>query len=97
MENITVTREMQGDRRGRYVARTEAGEAELTFTRLDNGVVRADHTGVPDALGGRGIGRKLVEALVADARAEGLRIEPRCSYVAAQLQRNPDWADLATG
>jgi len=54
----------------------------------------AEHTLVPRELEGRGIARQLVEALVADARAQGFTVDPRCSYVEAQFRRNPDWADL---
>lgn len=54
----------------------------------------AEHTLVPRELEGRGIARQLVEALIADARAQGFKVEPQCSYVEAQFRRNPDWADL---
>ncbi len=36
----------------------------------------------------------LVEALIEDARSEGFKIIPTCSYVAAQFDRHPEWADL---
>ena len=45
-------------------------------------------------MAGRGVAAKLVEALIADARAEGFRIVPACSYVAAAFARHPEWADL---
>ena len=54
----------------------------------------ATHTLVPRAIGGRGVAAKLVEALIADARAEGFRIVPACSYVEAMFRRHPDWAEL---
>jgi predicted GNAT family acetyltransferase len=57
-------------------------------------VVAAEHTLVPSEIGGRGVAGKLVEALIADARAEGWKIAPDCSYVAAAFQRHPEWADL---
>ncbi len=59
------------------------------------GAVRvAEHTLVPPSLGGQGIAAKLVEALIADARAQGFHIVPECSYVAAAFKRHPEWADL---
>ncbi|MFN5821799.1 MAG: GNAT family N-acetyltransferase [Novosphingobium sp.] len=49
---------------------------------------------VPPEIGGQGVAARLVEALVADAREHGFKIDPVCSYVAAQFKRHPEWADL---
>lgn len=54
----------------------------------------ADHTYVPHEARGGGVALKLVEALIADARAQGFTVVPQCSYVAAQFRRHPEWADL---
>jgi predicted GNAT family acetyltransferase len=43
---------------------------------------------------GRGVAQFLVEALIADAREQGFRIVPQCSYVAVQFRRHPEWVDL---
>ena len=48
------------------------------------------HTGVPAAIGGRGIAGALMEAAVAFAREAGLRIRPACSYAAAWMERHPE-------
>lgn len=67
----------------------------LTWQARENGAVRvADHTLVPPEIGGRGIAAQLVKALVADAREQGFKIVPQCTYVAAKFDENPDWADL---
>lgn len=67
--------------------------AELTWRAM--GPLRiANHTFVPTEMRGRGIAQQLVEALVADARSEGFKIVPQCSYVAAQFRRHPEWSDL---
>lgn len=92
--DFKVERE-QDEGRGRYVVRLpENREAELTYRHLDARTVVADHTGVPPAHRNDGIALELVERLIADARAEGLRIVPQCSYVAAQFRRHPEWAPL---
>lgn len=62
--------------------------------RLHNGVVMFTHTEVPPALAGRGIAAALVAAALAWARAEGYRVRPLCSYVAAYLRRHPAQQDL---
>lgn len=61
---------------------------------LEGGVMSIDHTIVPEAIGGRGIAGKLVQAAVEHARAKGLKIAPRCSYAAAWMERHPQYADL---
>lgn len=65
----------------------------LTWT-LRHGARDAEHTVVPPALRGQGIAARLVDALIEDARSEGFKIIPTCSYVAAQFDRHPEWADL---
>ena len=76
----------------------EAGRAAvLTWRSLGDarGKTRvANHTFVPPELRGRGIAQQLVEALVADARAQGFTIVPQCSYVEVLFRRHPEWSDL---
>jgi uncharacterized protein len=81
---------------GRYTARIAGvdGEGELTFTQLGPTRISADHTLSPESMRGMGVAKALVDRLVADARAEGLKIVPVCSYVKAQALRHPDWADV---
>lgn len=53
-----------------------------------------DHTFVPPEARGQGLAAKLVEAIVADARAQGFRIAPLCPYVVTAFGKHPEWADL---
>lgn len=95
MVDVTVTRE-DGPEGGRYVASVpgEAETGELVYARLAPDLIVAVHTGVPDSLGGKGVGSALVQRLVADAREGGYRVIPRCSFVAGQARRHPEWADV---
>ena len=88
-----ITKEVTGSK-GRFVLATSEGEAELTISIASPTLVIADHTGVPKALEGQGIARKLLDALLADARANGYWIVPLCPYVNAQRRKHPEWADL---
>ena len=94
MEGTVITRHDQGAR-GEYHAAVPGSEAigRLTYQRHGD-VLIADHTLVPPEIGGRGVAARLVEALVADAREEGNKIVPQCSYVEAMFRRHPEWADL---
>lgn len=94
MSEFEIARE-DGDTRGRYVAVIDGHEAELTYSKLgDSGNVIADHTGVPEELGGRGVGSALVRALVEDARSGGFKIMPLCPFVKALYRKHPEWSDV---
>lgn len=92
---VTITHKRDGES-GEYRAAVEGSDhiGRLTWKAGGENVRIADHTLVPPEIGGRGIAAKLVEALIEDARAEGFRIVPQCSYVEAQFRRHPQWADL---
>lgn len=90
-----VVQREDGPGGGRYVIRLGGGaEAELSYQRRGDGPLVVTHTGVPPAFEGQGIAAQLVDALIADARAQGFKITPLCSYVAAQFRRHPEWQDL---
>lgn len=83
--------------RGRYVTVMDGIEAELTFSVMSPTTIIADHTGVPDALAGRGVGKALVEFMINDAKASGFRIVPLCPFVKAQYARHPEWKEVMNG
>lgn len=93
-DDYTVKRE-EGPTRGRYVIHLAPGaEAEMTYRKTGDGPMIIDHTGVPPEFEGRGIAARLVNAAIADARNQGFKITPVCSYVVAQFRRHPEWAEL---
>lgn len=84
----------ESETKGRYVHRADGHEAEMTFSKAGPKLIIIDHTGVPDAFKGQGIGKQLVERAVADARADGKKIVPLCPFAAAQFDKHPEWADV---
>jgi predicted GNAT family acetyltransferase len=82
--------------KGSYVARFADTEAtgELTYSRMSDQLIIVDHTGVPDALRGKGVGAALAAHVVEQARSQGFRIIPLCPFFKAQAQRHPEWADV---
>lgn len=75
----------------RYVAVVDGHEAELVFRR-DGDRLLIQHTEVPDALEGRGLGGALVRAAVAGAIEQHLTIVPRCPFARRWLERHPEEA-----
>jgi len=55
------------------------------------------HTEVDTRHEGRGFGARLVRGTLEECRRAGAGVIPSCSFVAAYLQRHPEYADLATG
>lgn len=68
--------------------------AELTYRRVAEKQVLADHTWVDPSLRGRGVARQLLDALVAWARASGTTVVPVCSYVVAEARRDRSLDDV---
>jgi predicted GNAT family acetyltransferase len=73
----------------RFVYREHGAEAELVYRRNGKRFILV-HTGVPDELGGKGLGGMLVEAALDRAKQEGLTVVPWCSFARGWLQRHPD-------
>ncbi len=80
--------------------------AENRFeTRIDGKLCKLDylqdganfvitHVGVHPDLRGQGIAGRIVEASLDYARDHSLHVVPICSYAAAYIRRNPQYADL---
>jgi uncharacterized protein len=73
----------------RFTHVEDGHEAELTYS-IEGDRMTLLHTGVPEELGGRGIGGALVEQAVAKARSEGLTIVPTCSYARSWIEKHQD-------
>ena len=77
----------------RYEMNVDGGTA-LALYQSAPGKVLIYHTEVPSQLRGRGMGAKLMRGVLADIRANNLKVVPRCSYVARFMREHPEFADL---
>jgi len=93
VQSTTIAKREDGSK-GRYVAALEGHEAEMTYSRAGSKLVIIDHTEVPDALRGKGIGQALAQYAIEDARAGGWMIIPLCPFMREQSLRHPEWADV---
>lgn len=89
-----VQHEERGSSGGRWVVIVDGHEAEMTYSRASARLIIIDHTQVPDALRGRGVGQVLVLRAVQDARREDFKIIPLCPFAKAQFDRHEDWRDV---
>ncbi|HLV29238.1 MAG TPA: GNAT family N-acetyltransferase [Burkholderiaceae bacterium] len=65
----------------------EDGQLCVLDYELHDGVMIITHTGVPESVGGRGIAADLARAALDTAAAQGWKVRPLCSYVAAYIRR----------
>jgi predicted GNAT family acetyltransferase len=81
---------------GRYLGYVDgvSEPAEMTFSRASPTLIIIDHTQVPDALRGKGVGQALAEHAVEAARSGGWKLIPLCPFMKAQMDRHPEWNDV---
>ncbi len=84
--SVTVTHNAA---RSRFEA-TVDGQACVADYQLRGQVMWMTHTGVPSAVGGRGIAAELVRVALAWAEEQGYKVEPACSYVEVYMRRHPE-------
>lgn len=70
------------------------GELGVSQYHRRNGKIIFTHTEVPRKAEGKGIGNALAKAALDYARSEGLRVVPRCPFIAAFIKRHREYQDL---
>lgn len=93
-EDIKLSR---NDDAERYEIRLGGHRVGLADFYRRGDVVVIPHTETSPEFGGRGLASQLVRYCLDDIRAQGLRVEPACPFVAAYIRKNPEYADLLSG
>ncbi|WP_223199341.1 GNAT family N-acetyltransferase [Solihabitans fulvus] len=91
MDGVVVT---DAPERARYEAHIDGVLAGFAEYRRSGDVLAIPHTEVDPSFGGRGVGSELVRQVMDDLRGRGLLVRPLCPFVAAWIEKNPDYADL---
>ncbi|WP_396273249.1 GNAT family N-acetyltransferase [Hyphomonas sp.] len=81
--------------RQRYFVVIDGAEAYLTYERPKAGHRHITHTVVPDALGGRGLGKRLVTQVMQDVIAAKETVSSSCWFASALIEKTPAWAGLS--
>ena len=79
--------------RHRYELALAAATAFVSYRRRP-GVITFIHTEVPESLAGGGTGGRLARHVLDTARADGLKVAPDCPFIAAWMERHPEYDDL---
>ena len=80
--------------RHRFELELAGGTAVIDYRRA-GATLYLNHAEVPAALGGRGIGTRLVRETLDVIRGRGERVVPVCPFIRAFIARNPTYADLS--
>ncbi len=78
----------------RWQAVVDGADAGFASYRRSQGTMTFLHTVVDPAFEGRGVGSALVRTALDAARAEGLAVVPRCSFVRGWIASHPDYQNL---
>ncbi|MDR3679383.1 MAG: GNAT family N-acetyltransferase [Flavipsychrobacter sp.] len=70
------------------------GETALVDYRLTPGKISFIHTEVPKDMNGKGVAARLAKYALEYARANNLRINIYCAYIAAYVKRDHSYDDL---
>jgi len=81
----------------RFELSIEGHVAVLDYVEQGENVLAFTHTFVPTELRGRNVAAILTKFALEDARRQGKKVVPQCSYVATYLERNKEYADLRAG
>jgi predicted GNAT family acetyltransferase len=84
---------IQNREENRFETRIDGYLSKLDYIQDGKNFV-ITHVGVHPELRGQGVAGRIVEASLAFARENSLRVIPMCSYAAAYIRRNPQHAEL---
>ena len=77
----------------RYELAADANTAFVSY-QLEDDRIALTHTIVPEEMEGQGVGTRLVQGVLDDARERQLKVVPVCSFVRHFIEKHPDYADM---
>lgn len=78
----------------RFVIELAGGTGLIRYREVAGRILDLNHTFVPPTLRGGGIASQLTERALRYAREHGYRVIPSCPFVAAFIERHPEYRDL---
>lgn len=91
---MLIQNKLVGNKGMFYVGQDGAILAEMVYTLSPPDKMIIEHTEVDESLGGKGVGKQLVETAVAYARTHGIKIVPLCPFAKAILDEVTAWQDV---
>lgn len=79
----------------RFEVAVEGELALIQYIRAGERIVFT-HTEVPEALEGQGIAKRMAYIALEYAKAEGLRVQPLCPFMARYIREHPEYQSITT-
>ena len=79
--------------KSQFELQTDGATAIIGYSRAGD-IISLDHTEVPDALAGRGIGSALAKGALELLQARKQKIRVRCSFIAKYIEKHPEYRGL---
>lgn len=76
-----------------YIEKDNELLAELYYVQQGDRIM-IEHTEVSEKLAGKGAGKKLVDAAVAYAREQHLKVVPMCAFAKKVMERSDEYKDV---
>jgi len=77
-----------------YIGDAAEPQAEMTFSKAGTQMIIIDHTDVAEGFQGKGLGRQLLNKMVALARERQVKILPLCPYAKSVFDKDPSIRDV---
>lgn len=84
---------IHNQKENRYEFHIEAYTAYIEYGKYQD-VLHLTRTIVPKELGGRGIAKALCIAVMKEIETQGLKMQPKCSYIVSFVEKNPEYQQL---
>lgn len=77
----------------RFEVTLDGETAFAEYQILEEGLL-LPHTVVPDAFAGKGVGSALAVTALSYARDHGMKVLPRCPFIAGYIKKHPEWHSI---
>lgn len=92
---LTIQHQESGSQGAFFLANAAGAHlAEMTYSRTNASLIIIDHTDVDASLAGQGVGRRLLDQLVAWARSSGTKVIALCPFANAQFAKDESIRDV---
>ncbi len=91
MKNLEVK---NNQTKNQFETNLDGKTALIKYQKEADGTLNLFHTEVPDEFEGKGVGSQLVKNALEQIKADNLKINPSCPFIAAYIKRHPEYKNL---